>query len=131
MLIDIQKWAKKAGRFLVYLISGYAVYVILDSMSRYIFSGSKNVYYFWDRQGWFTYLFLLYGAFLILAYTLLRDKPMKKIVIYGIISGILLEFLIFEHRKFIELLIYYPIFYGILFYVPFKLIRKIPFLSKQ
>ncbi len=117
------KEIKKIFSFLIY---AYLSALFFEEIPRAIFIkifNDQTVVHIWEVPGALTFVPLWYGTIFLIAYLLFRNKPIKYAVVFGVVFGILAETFVFKKVS-VPGFFMFSVLYGVMFYVPFKLIGE-------
>ena len=99
---------------------------ILEELPRFFFR-SIGALHLWELgETWFSFLLvfiLWYGVVFLIAYFIFINRPIKYAVISGIIFGLLAETFWFKKMENIISFSLFIILYGLMFYLPFKIMQ--------
>jgi len=111
----------------IFILFAYISAFFFEELPRTIFIellNHPNMKHIWEVPGTILFfIFIWYGAIFLIAYFIFSQKPIKFVVIFGIIFGMVAETFLFKKMNIISFFLF-PLLYGGMFYCPFKLIQK-------
>jgi hypothetical protein len=84
----------------------------------------SDAIHIWNAPGWPVLIILWYTIIFSIAYFLFAEKPIRYAVGYGVVVGLLAETFIFKMMTFPGFFLFI-IVYGLMFYFPFMIWKKI------
>jgi len=97
-------------KYLYYLVVAYAVAIIFEMNANFFFDGKL-----FQNPLWGIGFILWYGLFYSVMFILFRNRRLREPVIAGAFLGTLAEFFLFNRIN----IIFDPIIYAIMFFIPF------------
>ena len=121
---------KKIIRVVVFWVLAMASALFSEEWPR-IFIGAplrglswRDPIHIWNVTGWPWWILGWYTIIFFIAYFFFKDKKIKWPVLYGMVVGLLAETFLFKKMSFPGFFLFI-VAYGIMFYIPFKIIKKI------
>lgn len=126
IVVLLREMTRKIPRLFKFLLLVYISAFIFETVPRIVlievFKAPQAVY-LWDMGDRWWIFFLVWYAFIFLAsHALFQRRPLWQVVAFGVLVGTLAETFLFGQMNPISFFLF-PIFYGGMFYLPFKLIR--------
>jgi len=113
--------------FLVFLVFSLISAFIFEELPRTLLKNLPGVLHLWELGSpWYSFLpwfILWYGGIFAIFYFLFINRPIKYVVIFGVIFGLLAETFWFKKMENIISFILFVILYGLMFYLPFKIMQ--------
>ena len=110
--------------FFIFLVFSYISAFIFENFPRFIFIEllNANERYLWEEPGWPWFMLIWYALIFSIAYFIAFKKSVKYAIVAGIIIGTLAETFLFKKMNIISFFLF-PILYGGMFYMPFKVLE--------